>query len=127
MNLRPDLSPSTLAQLTRRDFLASTGMGTLALASLLAEQGYAAPSTDPLAARASRFAPRAKNCILIYFEGEPSPLNLFDPKPKLNELTGQKLPDSMLEKVRFAFIKKEGGRLMGTPRKFTPHVSAAWS
>ena len=91
------------------------------LASLLAEQGYAAPTADPLAARASHFTPRAKNCILIYFEGAPSHIDLFDPKPKLNELHGQKLPDSMLEKVRFAFIKKEGVRLMGSPRKFTKH------
>ena len=121
MNSRPDLSPSEVVNLTRRDFLAGTGMSTLALASLLAEQGYAAPTADPLAARASHFTPRAKNCILIYFEGAPSHIDLFDPKPKLNELHGQKLPDSMLEKVRFAFIKKEGVRLMGSPRKFTRH------
>ena len=121
MNLRPEMSPSDIANLTRRDFLASTGMGTLALASLLAEKGYAAPSADPLAARASHFTPRAKNCILIYFEGAPSHIDLYDPKPKLNAMTGQKLPDEMLEKVRFAFIKKEGVRLMGSPRKFTKH------
>jgi hypothetical protein len=30
------MSPAEIAHLTRRDFLASTGMGTLALASLLA-------------------------------------------------------------------------------------------
>ena len=121
MNLRPEMSPSDVVNLTRRDFLASTGMGTLALASLLTEKGYALPSADPLAPRAPHFTPRAKNCILIYFEGAPSHIDLYDPKPKLNAMAGQKLPDDMLEKVRFAFIKKKDARLMGSPRKFTKH------
>jgi hypothetical protein len=36
-------------------------------------------------------------------------------------MNGQKLPDSLLEKVRFAFIQKEGARLMGSPRKFSKY------
>jgi hypothetical protein len=115
------MSPQEIVNLTRRDFLAGTGMGTLALASLLSEGGYlanaATTKADPLAARSPHFAPKAKNCILIYFEGAPSQLDLFDPKPKLNEMDGQKLPDSMLEKVRFAFIKKETVRLMGAKQR----------
>jgi hypothetical protein len=121
MNTRPEMSPQEIVNLTRRDFLASTGLGTLAFASLLAERGYlanAAPAkADPLSPRAPHFAPKAKNCILIYFEGAPSQLDLFDPKPKLIEMDGQKLPDSMLEKVRFAFIKKETVRLMGAKKR----------
>ena len=65
--------------------------------------------------------PRAKRVVQLFMAGAASHIDLFDPKPKLNELHGQKLPDSMLEKVRFAFIKKEGVRLMGSPRKFTKH------
>lgn len=45
-------------------------------------------------------------------------MDLFDPKPKLH---GQPLPDSMTKNVRFAFIKKETARLMGSPRKFSRH------
>ena len=37
------------------------------------------------------------------------------PKPKLNELHGQKMPESMTEKVRFAFIQKDTARLAGQP------------
>ena len=116
-----------IINLTRRDFLATsaTGLGTLALASMLERDGLlaaevksAAKRTDPLAPKPPPFPAKAKNCILIYFEGAPSHIDLFDPKPKLNEMDGQKLPDSMLEKVRFAFIKKEGVKLMGSPRKF---------
>jgi hypothetical protein len=112
---------------SRRNFLttAASGIGTLALASLLKEDGLLAaessPASDPLAPRSPRFEGKAKRCICIYLEGAPSQIDLFDPKPKLNELHGQKLPDSMTRNVRFAFIQKEGARLMGSPRRFTHH------
>jgi uncharacterized protein (DUF1501 family) len=111
---------------SRRDFLTSTasGVGLLALASLLRDDGLlaAAPGADaPGSPRGPHFAPKAKACICIYLEGAPSQLDLFDPKPKLNELHGQKLPDSMTQNVRFAFIQKEGARLLGSPRTFRKH------
>src|SRR5262245_9311030 len=112
---------------SRRDFLATSasGVGLLALASLLRDDGLlaaeGAPDASPLTPRAPHFAPKAKACICFYLEGAPSQLDLWDPKPKLNELDGQKLPDSMTKNVRFAFIQKEGARLMGSPRKFTKH------
>lgn len=108
----------------RRNFLATSasGIGTLALASLLKEDGLlAAETSNPLAPRPPHAAPRAKACICIYLEGAPSQMDLFDPKPKLNELHGQKLPDSMTKNVRFAFIRKEGARLMGSSRTFKKH------
>src|SRR4249919_3190287 len=106
---------------SRRNFLATgaSGIGTLALASLLGEEGLlASEAANPLAARISHFAPKAKNFICIYLEGAPSQIDLFDPKPKLNELHGQPLPESMTKNVRFAFIQKEGAVLIGSPRKF---------
>ncbi len=108
---------------SRRDFLTSTasGVGLVALASLLREQGLLADeavAVNPLAPKPPHFAAKAKNCICIYLEGAPSQLDLFDPKPELNKLNGQKLPDSMTEKVRFAFIQKESARLLGSPRTF---------
>ncbi len=122
------MSPEDIVKLTRRDFLATSasGLGSLALASLfnadgLLAAGSAAPAGQPVFTPGPHFAPKAKNCIFIFMEGAPSQMDLFDPKPKLNEMNGQKLPDSMLEKVRFAFIQKDGARLMGSPRKFTRH------
>jgi hypothetical protein len=114
---------------SRRDFLATaaSGLGTLAVASLLRDDGLlAADATkpdeaNPLAPRPPHFAPKAKACICIYLEGAPSQIDLFDPKPKLNELDGKPLPESLTRNVRFAFIKKETARLMGCPRKFTRH------
>ncbi len=114
---------------SRRHFLttSASGIGTLALASLLNDDGLLAAESktsdanNPLAPKPSHFPGKAKACICIYLEGAPSQIDLFDPKPKLNELNGQKLPESMTKNVRFAFIQKEGAVLMGSPRKFTKH------
>ena len=99
---------------SRRDFLTTSASGI----GLLAAAPPAADAANPLAPRPPHFAPKAKSCICIYLEGAPSQIDLFDPKPKLNELDGQKLPESMTKNVRFAFIRKDGARLMGSPRKF---------
>src|SRR5271156_6774155 len=124
------MDPRQAAMLgARRQFLTTFagGVGGLAVASMLQADGLlaatdtgptAAPGANPLAPRAPHFAPRAKNCIFIFLEGAPSQIDLFDPKPKLNELNGQKLPDSMTKNVSFAFIQKEGARLLGSPRVF---------
>src|SRR4051794_40293513 len=111
---------------SRRRFLTSSagGVGLLALASMLKENGLLAEAPDaanPLAPHAPQFAPKARACICIYLEGAPSQLDLFDPKPKLNDLHGQALPESFTRNVRFAFIQKETARILGSPRKFRPH------
>ena len=109
-----------IQRLGRRGFLtsAASGTGLLALAHQLAEGG---PTRDPLDPKPAHGLPKAKACICIYLEGGPSQMDLFDPKPKLNELHGQKLPESLTQKVRFAFIQKEGARVLGSPRKFARH------
>ena len=66
------------------------------------------------------FAPRAKNVIFIFMVGGPSHVDLFDPKPKLNELHGQPLPESLVRAKKSA----TGGTLetvMASPRKFQRH------
>ena len=114
------------ARLARREFFTTTanGLGMIALGSLLTDdQVLAAPAleTDPLLPRAPHFPAKAKNCIFIFMEGAPSQLDLYDPKPKLNQLNGQPLPESLTKNVRFAFIKKESAVLMGSPRIFAKH------
>jgi hypothetical protein len=112
---------------SRRSFLATSasGVGTLALASLLADEGLLAADADRPASStttgAPHFAPKAKSCIFLFMAGAPSQIDLFDPKPKLNELHGKPLPKSLTENVRFAFIKKESATLMGSKRTFTRH------
>jgi hypothetical protein len=76
--------------LTRRHFFgrAGTGLGLAALASLL---------TEDLAAAAAlpHFRPKAKRVIYLFQSGAPSQMDLFDYKPKLNDLRGKELPDSI--------------------------------
>ncbi|MBS0211423.1 MAG: DUF1501 domain-containing protein [Planctomycetes bacterium] len=110
---------------SRRQFLCSTasGLGGAALLQmLLADALLAADKSpdpaNPLTVKLPHFAPKAKACIFIFLEGAPSQLDLFDPKPELNRLHGQKLPESLTKNVRFAFIQKESAVVMGSPRKF---------
>jgi hypothetical protein len=112
---------------TRRQFLNTTagGIGGLALASLLKKDGAVAEAAsvdsvgNPLAPKPPHHDAKAKACIFIFMAGAPSQLDLFDPKPKLHELDGQPLPDSMMENVRFAFIEKETAVLKASQRTFS--------
>ena len=86
---------------SRREFLtrAGSGFGALALAYLLDADGAlpalpAAQAGDPLAPRKPHHAPRAKSVIWLFMEGGPSHLDTFDPKPLLDRLAGQPMPDS---------------------------------
>ncbi|MEX0676959.1 MAG: DUF1501 domain-containing protein [Pirellulales bacterium] len=125
------MNPNEIIEHSRRDFLttAASGLGAIALANALAADGVlsraegATTSRDvnPLATRPPHFPPKAKSCIFIFLEGAPSQIDLFDPKPKLNELHGQKLPESMVKNVRFAFLKKDTATLMGSKRTFAKH------
>jgi len=115
-------------EMRRRDFLATSasGIGGVALTSLLqqdllaARQSDVSKRTDPLAPKSSHFPAKANACIFIYLAGAPSQLDLFTPKPKLKELAGQKLPDSLVKNVRFAFINKNAGVKPST-RYFKQH------
>lgn len=113
--------------LARRQFLTSAacGIGFTAMASLFNSDGLLAAAANdqpgPLSLRPTHFAPRAKCCICIFLEGGPSQMDLFDPKPELVRLHGQKLPESLTKNVRFAFIQKETATVLGCKRKFTGH------
>ena len=107
-------NPLDLHDQTRRHFLGGCGLGLggIALQQMLAGDASAKyqPKIDPAQPMSPRKAPepaKAKNVIFLHMAGAPSQLELFEHKPKLNELSGQKLPDSLLENMRFAFIQKE--------------------
>ncbi len=103
----------------RREFLRRTGagFGLLGLSYLLQAEGRAADgSANPLARKAPHFAPRAKRCIFLFMVGGPSQVDLFDPKPELNRLDGQPLPEGF-GKVVSQFV--EGDPVcLGSRRKF---------
>ena len=118
-------SALTLAQ-TRRHFFrdCGVGIGAMALGSMLARDTQAAPDKpprrDPLAPRKPHFKPKAKAVIFMFMAGAPSQLELFEPKPELNKLSGQQVPESFTKGKRFAFIKGDA-KLLGSVRKFAKH------
>jgi hypothetical protein len=83
---------------SRRAFLArsTTGLGAIALGTLLRRDVLAgASSSSQPALPGLHFAPKAKRVIYLFQSGAPSHLDLFDPKPKLAEMTGIELPPSV--------------------------------
>src|SRR5438445_5010597 len=118
-----EFNQRSLQAVTRRHFFGkcATGIGGMALASLLDENLLAARSVtarvNPLAPKSPHFAPRAKRAIYLHMAGAPSQLDLFDYKPKLKELNGQPCPESLIKGERFAFIKGVP-KMLGTPHKF---------
>ena len=113
------------AYVNRRDFLRHVGggLGTLALADLLAQNGLlagegAAPKS-PLAPRAGHFPARAKSVIWLFMEGGPSGFDLFDPKPQLVKRSGQR--------VDIETHRGNPGPLLASPFSFAQHgQSGAW-
>jgi len=106
---------------TRRAFLgrAAQGVGGVALASLL--QGHAlagsethyAGAIDPL-----HFAPKAKRVIWLTMAGGPSHLETFDPKPKLAELHGTPMPESMTKGQMLAQLQGQQLKCFGPQHPF---------
>src|SRR5436190_8590195 len=124
------LDLETLKFVTRRKFFqqCGTGMGALALASLLNENLFAA-ADKPGAASAPlgpHFKPKAKNIIYLFQSGGPSHLDLFDYKPELIKRNGQQMPDEMLKNIRLAQIGKNAA-VLGTNYKFKQYgKSGVW-
>lgn len=85
-------------KLNRRRFLSqlSLGIGSVALGSLMIPDLFGNKSDEEvLMAGLPHFAPKAKRIIYLFQNGAPSQLDLFDYKPKLIEMFGQDLPESV--------------------------------
>ena len=81
--------------LSRRDMLhqAGAGFGSLVLASMMQQVGAATEKSDAVL-NGPHHPPTAKSVIFLFMEGGPSHIDLFDPKPELENLAGQPLPAS---------------------------------
>ena len=120
--------------MTRRHFFSRTGLGLggIALGSLMARDGLGGHlpppplPVGPFAVKPPMFPARAKSIIYLHMAGAPPSLDLFDYKPKLNELNMQPCPESLFQGKRFAFIKGVP-KMLGSPHKFQQHgQSGAW-
>lgn len=107
--------PEAAIHLTRRHFFGrgATGLGIAGLAHLLRAEAPAHSGLPEL----PHFAPRAKHIIYLFQSGGPSQIDLFDHKPRLDELHGTELPDSV----------RRGQRLTGmTASQKTFPVHRTW-
>jgi hypothetical protein len=86
----------------RRQFFSksSTGIGVAALGSLLGQESQADNAELPAAIK--QVAPKAKRVILLFQNGGPTHLELFDYKPELKKRHGQAVPASYMEGKRFS-------------------------
>lgn len=95
-------TPHIIPAASRREFLsrAGSGFGSLALTYLLHQDGFLARAAassgvpDLLALKKPHHPPKAKSVIWLFMEGGPSHIDLFDPKPGLDKLAGQPMPES---------------------------------
>lgn len=116
-----DFSPLSRRQMLNRF---GHGLGGIALADLLRSNGIAG-STSSIAHKPAK----AKRVIFLFQSGAPSQMDLFDPKPKLKELTGTELPASVRMGQRLTGMSAHQASLplAGSPFKFNQHgQSGTW-
>ena len=109
-------------ELNRRTFLGhgAAGLGLVALNSLLnprliadTQNAQSKGVVNPL-----DFAPKAKRVIYLYQAGGPSHLETFDYKPKLAEMTGRPMPESLTKGQQIAQLQGKQLICLGTTHGF---------
>lgn len=106
----------------RRNFLGNTGLGVAALSSLLSENNANAASFP------NRIA-KAKRVIYLFQSGAPSQIDLFDHKPRLNDLRGDDLPNSIRRGQRLTGMTSKQERFPIAPSmyRFAKHGQSGQS
>lgn len=123
--------------MNRRHFLEKTtlGLGAVALASVMNPglmRGNPVPTAnDPLKGILTHphFTPKVKRVIYLFQNGGPSQMELFDYKPRLNQMQGDELPDSIRNGQRLTGMTagQESFPLAGSRFAFSQHgQSGAW-
>ncbi|MEW4486673.1 DUF1501 domain-containing protein [Thalassoglobus sp. JC818] len=109
--------------IARRTFLRRTGLGSVALASLLNQQSLSAvdaaseaPSTGVL--DRAHFPARVKRVIHLCMAGGPSHLETFDYKPELAKHDGEGMPSSLTEGQPIAQLQGKELKVLGPQHPF---------
>ncbi len=121
-------------ELTRREFFgcAATGLGTAALAELMAGDVQAKTSprqTHPALSGLPHHFARAKHVIYLFQNGAPTHVDIFDYKPLLAKLHASPVPEHYIAGKRFSTMTGQAkGKLLLAPiEPFKQHgESAAW-
>ncbi len=115
-----------LSFLSRREFVSSAtfGVSSLAIASMNAERGDAAPikpdfkkPTFDVLPKSPLVPAKATAMISLFMQGGPSHMDLFDPKPELNRLDGTKFQGE----IKYDNAAQASARVLGCPWKFSKH------
>ena len=103
-------------RVTRRQLFgtAATGIGGIALASLLGSRTASAAPQRGLP-ELPHAAPKAKRVVCLWQGGGPSHVDLFDPKPTLQKMGGQDIPDSVRGTTRLSTMSSGYKRWPITP------------
>lgn len=106
--------------ISRRRFLgrSTANIGSLALASLLNPRLMAATASSGNLP-SLQFAPKAKRVIFLFQSGGPSQFELLHHCPKLNEMHGKPMPESLTAGQRLAQIRGQKLLVCGSPYKFS--------
>jgi Protein of unknown function (DUF1501) len=113
------MNPDIHAHFTRRAFLGrtATGLGAVALASLLRPSLLdAAPQLGVLGRLP--LPQKAKRVIWLTMAGGPSHLETFDPKPKLAEMHGKPMPESLTKGQQLAQLQGKPLNCFGPQHPF---------
>jgi hypothetical protein len=108
---------------TRREMLRRSGMGfgSLALASLMLEDGLlAGAETARAPMTGTHFPATARSVIFLFMGGGPSQVDTWDPKPLLRRLDGRDVPESIGRNVP-RIARAPLTNLFASPYRFTPH------
>ena len=122
------IDPIDYLRINRRHFFqnGSAMLGAAALGSLL---GNPASAHDIEKPSCPHFPAKAKRVIYLFQSGGPAQQDLFDYKPKLNELNGEELPDSVRKGQRLTGMSAFQSSLpiAGSHFKFAQYgESGAW-
>ena len=113
----------------RRCFLGQTagGLGAVALANLMQPDLVASSDAASSLANASgvsgfpQFAPKVRRVIYLYMSGGPSQFETFDYKPKLAEMDGKPMPESITAGQPIAQLQGQALKCLGPQIKFQKH------
>lgn len=121
---------------SRRDFLTKTslGLGALSLGTLISPLNAYGQSDflnllESNKMKLPHFVPKAKRVIYLFQSGAPSQLDLFDYKPKLNEMFGKEVPKSIIGGQRLTGMSsgQSSFPMAGSLFQFNQHgQSGAW-
>ena len=120
-----------LNRLNRRELFgnAASGVGLAALAKLMGSGEAFGADGDAITQRGfpglpglPHFPPKAKRVVVLWQGGGPSHVDLFDDKPKMREMVGQNIPDSIRGTTRLSTMSSGYGKWPCLPA-IKPHRS----